>query len=91
MPTKKKQEKPIGKVTHYFSDISVAIIKLAGVLVQGDTINIVGGNDTDFNQKIVSMQVNHAAVKRAKKGISIGLKVKQIARDGYKVYKVKKV
>ena len=66
-----KEGKPVAKVTHYFSDISV-----------------VGGEDTDFNQKIVSMQVDHEQVMKAKKGVSIGLKVKHKVREGYRVFKV---
>lgn len=80
--------KPIGKVTHYFSNIKVAIVKLSAPLSQGDQINIVGGQDTDFKQLVASIQIDHKPVKRAPKGKSIGLKTKQIAREGYQVYKI---
>lgn len=80
--------KLVGKVTHYFSNISVAVIDLSAPLGQGDEIRIVGGGNTDFNQKVDSMQVDHKAVKKAKKGESMGLKVSQKVREGYKVYKV---
>lgn len=80
--------KLIGKVTHYFSNISVAVIDLSAPLSQGDEIRIVGGGNTDFNQKADSVQVDHKAVKKAKKGDSMGLKVSQKVREGYKVYKV---
>ena len=55
---------------------------------EGDEIRIMGGENTDFNQKVQSMQVDHKEVKKAKKGDSIGLKVSEKVRDGYLVYKV---
>lgn len=84
---KVKSPKPVGKVTHYFGDISVAIVRVLGSLKSGDQIRIVGGEKTDFEQPVKSMQFNHKEIKRAKKGQSIGLKVKEIVRDGYGVYK----
>ena len=82
-----QKEKLVGKVTHYFSKIKVAVIKLSGPLAGGDTIRIVGG-DTDFVQQIQSMEVDHKKIKRAKARTTIGLRVKKKAREGYKVYKV---
>src|SRR3989344_8903789 len=79
--------KLIGKVTHYFSNISVGVIDLLAPLVEGEKIRIVGGESTDFNQKIDSMQVDHKEVKKAKKGDSVGLKVSEKVREDYKVYK----
>ena len=80
--------KLIGKVTHYFSNIGVAVIDLSAALSQGDEIRIMGGATTDFNQKVDSMQVDHKEVDRAKKGDSVGLKVLEKVREGYQVYKV---
>ena len=80
--------KPVGVVKHYYSNINVAIIKLKAPVKQGDEIRIMGGEDTDFNQKIISMQIGHKEVKKAKAGAAIGLKVKERAREGYKMYKV---
>lgn len=79
--------KIIGRVSHYFSNIGVAVIELQAPLNKGDTIRIVGGVDTDFEQKVESMEVEHKRVDKAKKGESVGLKVKERVRDGYKVYK----
>lgn len=85
-PKALKMEKLIGKVSHYFSDIEVAVIKLSTPLSKGDEIRIVGGESTDFNQKVASMQIDHKEVKKAKKGNSVGLKTKEKVREGYKVY-----
>lgn len=86
--TFKKEGKLIGKITHYFSNIEVAVIKLFFPLKIGDTIRVIGGQETDFEQKIKSMQVNHKEIKTAKKGQDIGLKIKEKVHEGYKVYKV---
>jgi putative protease len=82
------KEKRIGEITHYFSNIEVAVINLATTLKKGDKIKIVGGEETDFEQKVDSMQIEYKEVKSAKKGASVGLKVKEKVREGYKVFKV---
>lgn len=82
------EEKPIGQVIHYFSKIGVAVIKLSGPVSKGDTIRIVGGEDTDFEQTIDSIEMEHEKIEKAKKGDEIGLKVKEKVREGYKVFKV---
>jgi putative protease len=83
-----KKEKKLGKVTHYFDKIKVAAIKLSDSVSVGDTIRIVGGEKTDFEQKIASMQFKHESLKKAKKGQEIGIKVAKKAREGYRVFKV---
>jgi len=91
MPEKDKsleEGKLIGKVTHYFSKIEVAVIELSGSLSVGDTIRIVGGEDTDFTQTVDSMEIEHEKMKKAKKGDVVGMKVKDKVREGYKAYKV---
>ena len=77
----------IGKITHYFSKIGVAVIELTAALKAGDTIRIIGGA-TDFTQTVDSMEVDHQKVQEAKIGDSVGLKVDQKAKEGYKVYKI---
>ncbi len=89
LPQKNKiAGKLIGKVSHYFSNIEVGVIKLSGSLNVGDEIRIVGGENTDFNQNVKSLQIDHLSVKKAKKGVSVGLKIKEKVREGYRVYKV---
>lgn len=82
-----EEGKLVGKITHYFSKIEVAVIELSDTLKVGDTIRIVGGQ-TDFTQTIESMEIEHKKVEEAKAGDSIGLKVGQKVREGYKVYKL---
>jgi putative protease len=85
MPNKEGQL--IGKISHYFGNIEVAVIELKGSLKVGDTIRIVGG-DVDFEQTVDSMEVEHEKIEKAKSGDSVGLKVDQKVREGYKVYKL---
>lgn len=84
----KKNGKLIGKITHYFSNIEVAVINLSAPLKEGDTIRIVGGQETDFDQEAKSMQIDHKEVRSAKKGDSVGIKVGEKVHEGYKVYKI---
>jgi translation elongation factor EF-1alpha len=68
-------EKLIGKITHYFNKINVGIVELTdGELKVGDTIHI-KGHTSDFTQQVISMQVEHEQIEKAKKGDAIGIKV----------------
>lgn len=83
-----QEGKLIGQISHYFSKIGVAVIELNSVLKAGDSIRIAGGEGTDFTQQVESMEVDHQKVQEAKAGDSVGLKVDQKVREGYKVYKI---
>jgi putative protease len=76
----------IGRITHFFSKISVAVVELKAPLKVGDTI-LVKGPNTDYEQVVDSMQIEHNNVQRAEKGQSIGLKVAQRVRETDVVYK----
>ena len=81
-------EEEIGKITHFFSKINVGVLDLTnGDLRIGDTIHI-KGHTTDFYQKVESMQVEHAPVESADKGMQVGLKVESSVREGDQVFKV---
>lgn len=81
-------ETKLGHITHYFGKIMVAAIELTdGDLAVGDTIHI-KGHTSDFNEKINSMQIEHAEVQKATKGQSIGIRVSEHARVGDEVFKV---
>ena len=83
----KQEGQLIGKVSHYFGNIGVAVIDLTKTLKIGDTIRIAGG-ETDFTQQVESMEIDHKKITAAKKGDSVGLKTNQKVREGYKVYKL---
>ena len=82
------EKKEIGKITHFFPKINVAVVKLAGVLKKGDKISI-EGHDNVVEQVVDSMQVEHESIEKAKKGDAIGLKVKDAVKEHDIVYKVK--
>lgn len=77
----------VGKVFTYFSKAGVAGVKLSGTLSVGDAIRIKGAT-TDFEQKVESMQIEHASVQKAESGASIGIKVKDRVRPNDVVYKI---
>jgi putative protease len=80
----------IGKITHYFSKIGVAVIELEGTLKVGDKISIetVSGEVVE-EQTVKSMQIDKNPVKEAKAGQAIGLKVGEKVHENNVVYKVK--
>ncbi len=81
-------EKLIGKITHYFNKIGVAVIEITDdELNIGETIHI-KGHTTDFQQTVSSMQIEHQPVEKAKKGESIGMKVDSAVHEHDQVYKV---
>ena len=82
------EEKPVevGKITHFFSKINVAVVELTAPLSVGDKIRIQGPT-TDFEQTVQSMQIEHESVEAAKKGQSVGLRVNERVRENDTVYK----
>jgi len=80
-----KEEKPIGKITHYYDHIGVAIIKFNKAVKKGEMITIRGAH-TDFTQKIDSIQYDHKDISAAKKGQEVGIKVKEKVHNTDKVY-----
>ena len=81
-------EEKIGIVEHFFTNVSVAAIKITnGELKIGDTIHIVGAT-TDFKQKIDTMEINRNPVEIVKSGDDVGIKVKERVREHDVVYKV---
>ncbi len=78
----------IGKVTHFYDKIGVAVIALEDDLSVGDTIKFVRGGEDLFTQKVESIQMEHQNIDKAGKGQEVGLKVDEEAKDGSEVYKV---
>jgi putative protease len=84
----KKEGNEVGKVSGWFSHVSVAAIKLTAPLKVGDKIHF-KGHTTDFEEKVSSMQIENKVVKEAKKGDHIGIKVKDKVRPNDQVLLVK--
>lgn len=75
----------IGKVTHYYDKIGVAVVELSQTVKAGDKIKF-SGHDKEFSQTVSSMQVEHQQINEAKNGDIIGLKVEQMVKPGDIVY-----
>lgn len=78
---------PIGKITHYYSNLGVAIIELSDKLEVGDRIKIKGVT-SNFEQDVDSIQIDRKPIEKAKKGDVIGLKVGEKVREGDEVFKI---
>ncbi len=82
-------EEAIGTITHYYNHLNVAIVQVnKGTLKVGDTIHL-KGHTTDFSQTIDSMEYEHLHIVQADAGQSVGIKVKNHAREHDIVYLVK--
>ncbi len=77
--------KPVGKISHYFSKIGVAVVDLDSGLKVGDDV-VIAGRGQEFIQHVDSMQVEHEQVSQAKTGDSVGMKVDQAVKEGDLVY-----
>jgi putative protease len=77
--------KEIGKITHYFPKVGVAVLDLTAPLKVGEKIRV-ERHDGSFTQEVSSMQIEHAQVTEAKPGQSIGLKVNERVHEGNKVF-----
>jgi translation elongation factor EF-1alpha len=76
----------VGKVSHFFTKINVAVIDLTDTLSVGDQI-FIKGPTTDIEQTVDSMEIEHEKVKQATAGHSVGMKVKGRVRENDIVYK----
>ena len=84
-PSAKLQE--IGRVEDYFAQVGVVALKLSKPLAVGDRIRI-QGHTTDFTQPIKSMQIDHEPIEKARRGASVGIKVKKKCRRGDRLFKL---
>ena len=83
-----EKEIEVGKVEDYFAKVGVVALTITkeGVRV-GDVLHFIG-HTTDLIVEVSSMQIEHEAVKEAKVGDSVGIKVPDRVRTHDKVYKV---
>jgi len=78
----------VGKITHYYPKISVAVVTLTAPLKVGERI-LIKGKSTHIEQFVESMQIEKVNIQQAEAGQSIGLKVNGRVREGDIVYKIK--
>ena len=81
------EKKLIGKISHFYPKISVAVVDLEDTLKVGDKISIERESGS-FEQTVDSIQIEHENIREAKRGQSIGLKISDKTREGAKVFKV---
>ena len=77
----------IGRITHYFNHLNVAVLSLSDGLKLGDIIHILG-HVTDFTQRVGSMEVEHHTVVWVKPGDDVAIKVAEPVREHDIVYRV---
>ena len=80
-------ELEIGRVTHYYNHINVAVLKLEESLKLGDLIRI-QGHSTDFTQRVTSMEVEHHTILWVKPGDDVAVKVVESVHEHDIVYRV---
>lgn len=85
---KTKAPKPVGTVTHFYTEISVAIVKFNKKIPVGARLAFRGAT-TDFEDNVKSMQYDHKPIVVAPKGKQVGVRVKKRVREGDAVYLVK--
>ena len=82
------EEKEIGVVSGYFSNVGVAAVKLSSGLKVGDKIRI-KGHTSDVEVSVKDIQIERETVKSAKKGDHVGIKVSEKVRPNDRVFLVK--
>ncbi len=78
-------EKSVGKITHYYDKIGVAIIDLTAPLKLNQTIHIKGPH-SDFNQPVTQLQCDHKDIQEGKPGEQVGIKVEQKTHENDEVF-----
>ena len=78
----------VGRVTHYYDKIGVAIVEIDSTLSVGDSIKFSKDGQDLFSQVVDSIQVEHEKKETAVKGEVIGLKTKEPVKADTDVYKI---
>jgi putative protease len=78
----------VGKVSHYYDKLGVAIVELDGALSVGDEVKFVHSGEDLFKQKVESIQIEHEKKDSATKGDVVGLKTQEAVKEGTEVYKI---
>jgi putative protease len=82
-----EERKPIGKITHFFPKISVAVLKADELIPKGTKISI-EGHDKKVEMVLESMQIEHKDVEEIKPGEEAGIKTPEEVKEGDLVYTV---
>ncbi len=85
IPALVSKEKLVGKVTHFYTHLKVAIVKFKQEVRVASKLHFKGAT-TDFSMVIGSLQYNHKPINKAPKGKQTGLKVTKRVREGDLVF-----
>ena len=85
--TGKAKEKEIARVTHWYDKLGVAVLDLKNSLKVGDRVKVRHGEE-EFDDVITSMQIDHVAVAKAKKGDEVAVKLSGRAKDGSRLFHI---
>jgi putative protease len=77
----------IGRVTHYFSHLGVAVVTLEGELKVGDTVLFLG-HTTDLTQSVCSIEEERRKLLEAGPGSLVAIKVDEPVRNGDRLFKI---
>ena len=77
----------VGRVTHFYNHLCVAVLSLQIGLKIGDTIHFLG-HQTDFTQRVTSMEIEHHNVVIVKPGDDVAIRVIEPVRVRDIVYRV---
>lgn len=77
----------LGRVEDYFAKVGVVALQLKKPLAVGDRVRV-KGYTTDFVQPVKSMQIEHEPIDKARRGASVGIKVKKKCRRGDFLFKI---
>lgn len=77
----------VGKITHYYDRLGVAVLELYEELKVGETIHI-RGRTTDITQRVGSMEIEHQKIESAGPKAEVALKVIEPVKEGDILYKV---
>ena len=71
----------IGRVSHWYNKLGVAVVKLSDDLKIGDRIKIMTTSG-EFEDEVFSMQIDYTTVKSATAGSEVAIKLSQKAKEG---------
>ncbi len=77
----------VGKITHYYDRIGVAVLDLSDEIKVGETIHV-HGHVTDFTQRIGSLEIEHQKIQSAGPGAEVALKMLEPVREGDIIFRV---
>jgi len=80
----------LGKVTHFYSGIGVALVKLSGNIKEGEKVVFIGEKVGAKEVIIEEMEIKKRKVKKGKKGEEVGIKIPFKVRKNTEVYKLRK-